>query len=129
MVARRGMWIGLAVVGAVAVAGGLVWLFRSLGAEEADRISSGIGAGAALIGLILTVLGLINARPQAIPDTTQQLPRPNATGPEGLHSPSQRVDNSTIMGPNIQVGGSLTGGVSAQGSGQTAPAVNQERDL
>jgi hypothetical protein len=54
------MWIGLVVVGVVAI--GIAALFWFLGTEEGDRISGGISAGA---GLLAVVLGLLALRTNA----------------------------------------------------------------
>lgn len=89
----RHVWTGLAVTGGFAAVGGVVWLFLALGSEEGDRIASGIGAGAAVVGLILAAVGLRKARQ------------------EGGGGPS--VTGSTIGGSNVQVGGSVHGPVIA----------------
>jgi hypothetical protein len=118
---RRAVWVGTAIAGVVLIVGGIVWLFVALGSEEADRISSGIGAGGTLVGLILTVMGLMKARAQASPRSGQQdVPAP--MNPAGAPTSSgQTVQNSTIMGPNVQIGGSVTGGITAHGAGLTDP--------
>jgi hypothetical protein len=89
----RYVWAGLAVIGGLVAVGGMVWLFLALGTEEGDRIASGIGAGAAVVGLILAAVGLRKARA------------------DGGAGPS--VSGSTIGGSNVQVGGSVHGPVVA----------------
>ena len=97
---HRGVWGVVAAAGALAAVAGLVWLFVVLGAERADRISSGIGAGAAVVGLIVAAQGVAMRRA----DTR------NSVGPEPAPT-SQSVVNSVIDGGNVQVGGSVHGSV------------------
>lgn len=103
MMRQRWPWVVTGAVGVVLVAGGVVWLFLVLGAEKADRISSGIGAGAAVVGLVMALLGWLRVR-SSVRDT------------EGAAAHSgPLVQNSVIMGSNIQVGGSVAGDITADG--------------
>lgn len=100
---HRPIWAVMAAVGAVVAVAGLVWLFVALGTEEADRISSGVGAGAAVLGLVVAGLGVMKRR---------------ATTPDDADSvaPVQSVANSLIKGSNVQIGGSVHGSVTASES-------------
>lgn len=104
----RGHRVVWGAIGAVVAAAGLVWLFVALGTEEADRISSGVGAGAAVVGLIVGALGVVKRRAE-----------PPNTHPAAA---AQSVENSVIGGANVQVGGSVRGSVTATGD------ASQERD-
>ncbi|MEU6155991.1 hypothetical protein ABZ816_39030 [Actinosynnema sp. NPDC047251] len=99
---RRSAWVVLVVAGAVMAVGGVVWLFVVLGTEEADRISSGIGAGTAVMGLAVGVLGMVKGR----------VPEPDG---ESTVAAGQSVMHSMITGSNVQVGGSVHGDVNATG--------------
>ncbi|GLY53172.1 hypothetical protein Lesp01_68280 [Lentzea sp. NBRC 102530] len=90
-------WIAVLVLGVLIIVAGLVRLFSSLGSERADQISSGVGAGAALVGLILAVMSLVKGRASAA--------EPN----QG--TVRQSADNSTVNQPVIQIGGNVTGSV------------------
>lgn len=101
---RRWPWVATGMVGVVLVAGGGVWLFVALGAEKADRISSGVGAGAALVGLVMALLSWVRTRGSA------------GSIEGGSPEIRQSVQNSVIMGPNVQVGGSVAGRITVDGS-------------
>jgi hypothetical protein len=83
---------------------GLVWLFVDLGAEQADRISSGVGAGAAVMGLIVAALGVMKRRADTQDDRNTK------------HAVTrQSVTSSVINGSNVQVGGSVHGFIATEG--------------
>ena len=124
MGASRQVWVGVTATGAVMVIGGLVWLFAALGTEQADRISSGIGAGAALVGLLIGALGAAHVRTHP---TSSSVPGHDPTvtaSPELRPAIHHSVHNSSIGGANIQIGGSVSGAVTAYGG---SPA-DQPRD-
>lgn len=103
----RRLWIGLVLVGVVLVVGGIVWLFVALGAEDADRISSGIGAASGVLGLLLTAFASWKV---------------HVKGANGSTHPGvrrQSVENSTVSGTNVQVGGSVSGGITVHNSRPT----------
>ncbi len=64
MVAGRRGWfwmaVGVLVVGVVVVGFGV--LFLVMGLEDADRVSSGIGAATGLIGLVIAGIGTLRTR-------------------------------------------------------------------
>lgn len=88
----------------VLVACGMVWLFLALGAERADRISSGIGAGAAIVGLVMAFLGWLRTRS-------------SGTGSGDVPAQGGQPVSNTIVGvANVQVGGSVASGLAADTS-------------
>lgn len=99
-------WFAVVAVGTLLIAGGLVWMFLALGPDHADQISSGIGAGAAVLGVAIAVAGVVGSRSQ----------------PGQPPTAGQSVQTSTINGPNIQVGGSITGTVHTERGDEGEPA-------
>jgi hypothetical protein len=100
----RGWWVALLVLGILVTLGAGIWLFRSQGAEQADHISSVVSAGIGIVGILTTIVGTVQVKRKQKPDR------------DGV---SQSVDNSTISGSNIQVGGSVEGSITAtQGEGE-----------
>ena len=116
---RRWIWVVVAVVGSLMTAAGLVWLFIGLGTEAADRISSGIGAGAALVGVLLSALGFMKTLTQARRSSEQADVRADPPDSAASAFGKQSVRNSTIMGANVQVGGSVSGGIAMNDGSRT----------
>lgn len=101
----RGLrWLVAVAAGVILVGLGVVLAWVDL--EKADKLGSVIGAFSGLIGLGLSAYGVILARRQPVaspPEVSTPVP-PVPLGPPVTNS----VTNSTISGPNIQIGS--TGG-------------------
>jgi hypothetical protein len=69
----------------------MVWL----GLDDADKLGSVVGAFSGVIGVGLSIVGIVLAR--------RSTPNPSAQ-PPSVAPPGQSVINSQIDGPNIQIG-------------------------
>src|SRR4051812_8898968 len=94
------VWWLLAVTAGVALVGLGVFLVR-VGLERADKLGSVIGAFSGLIGLGLSMYGVILARRQSGSPPSAS---PESVLPASSVPPGQSVINSSIAGSNIQIG-------------------------
>lgn len=92
---RRG-WGVVVVVAGVVIAGAGV-LFWRLGLDDADKVSSGIGAVTGVLGLIIGVAGLVGARRGGSPTSAA---RPPAVGGHSVHVGGD-------VGGNVEISGSV----------------------
>lgn len=96
MASHRWVWWLLAVVGVTALVIGIVML--RVGLAKADQVGSVVGSIAGLLGLGLAGAALVLA---IRADRRASSPTPSAAPAPGS---SNSVSNSTIQGPNIQIG-------------------------
>ncbi|MFF0310588.1 hypothetical protein ACFYSC_24415 [Streptosporangium sp. NPDC004379] len=100
------VWVGAAVAGAGCTLAGVL-LVRA-GLDDADKWASIIGMCIAAAGLPLAVYSIVLARRSAtvLPSATEELPqtRTQPIAPHEKAGGGPVVSNSTIEGPNIQVG-------------------------
>ncbi|MET8048764.1 hypothetical protein ABZU75_14295 [Streptosporangium sp. NPDC005286] len=103
---RMVVWVGAVVAGAGCTLAGVL-LVRA-GLDDADKWASIIGMCIAAAGLPLAVYSIVLARRSAtvLPSATEELPqtRTQPIAPHEKAGGGPSVSNSTIEGPNIQVG-------------------------
>ncbi|WP_285777815.1 hypothetical protein [Microtetraspora sp. NBRC 13810] len=97
-------WAGAAVAGVGCTLAGVL-LVRA-GLDDADKWASIIGMCIAAAGLPLAVYSIVLAHRSALPSTTEELPQTRAQpkAPQEEAGGGPVVSNSTIEGPNIQIG-------------------------